>query len=122
MSLAQHVAHFAAEHRALTERLDELDELAAVLPTMEAELEALKSSVAEKEQAIAQMRAAGNDTFADMLTGMDVTPGQGIDFSALHRVLLIMVALPKHCLFSLCQLVVTMNEQGQMRGLPEPQT
>ena len=33
-------------------------------------------------------RAAGNDTFADMLAAMSITPGQGIDFAALGRTLL----------------------------------
>ncbi len=46
-----------------------------------------------KEQAIDQLRADGQDTFADMLGGMDVTPGQGVDFSALRWVLLGVLAL-----------------------------
>ncbi|WPF66623.1 MULTISPECIES: ABC transporter ATP-binding protein [unclassified Corynebacterium] len=36
-----------------------------------------------KDQIITGLRAEGNDTFADMLTRMDVTPGAGIDFSRL---------------------------------------
>ncbi|MGP9695475.1 ABC transporter ATP-binding protein [Brachybacterium sp. AOP25-B2-12] len=46
-----------------------------------------------KEQVIGGMRASGQDRLADMLTGMDVTPGQGIDFPALHEVLLLVVGL-----------------------------
>jgi ATP-binding cassette subfamily B protein len=42
-----------------------------------------------KDQAVAALRATGNDTQADMLESMDVTPGQGIDFDELHRVLLL---------------------------------
>lgn len=40
------------------------------------------------EQAIEAARASGNDNFADLLSGMDVIPGQGIDFGALGTVLL----------------------------------
>ncbi|TDC59521.1 ABC transporter ATP-binding protein [Micromonospora sp. KC207] len=45
------------------------------------------------EQAVAAARAAGNDSFADMLARMDVMPGVGIDFTALGRVLLFVLAL-----------------------------
>jgi ATP-binding cassette subfamily B protein len=41
-----------------------------------------------KAEAIEGLRADGQDTFADMLTGMDVVPGQGVDFEALRWVLL----------------------------------
>ncbi|NDL60863.1 ABC transporter ATP-binding protein [Phytoactinopolyspora mesophila] len=40
-----------------------------------------------REEAIDDLRADGQDTFADMLTGMDVVPGQGVDFEALRWVL-----------------------------------
>ncbi|NEE00767.1 ABC transporter ATP-binding protein [Phytoactinopolyspora halotolerans] len=46
-----------------------------------------------KQEAIEQARARGDDTFADMLGGMDVIPGQGIDFDALRWVLLGVLAL-----------------------------
>lgn len=46
-----------------------------------------------KDQVIAQLRAAGQTTFADMLAAMDVVPGQGMDYDAIGRVLLIVVAL-----------------------------
>ncbi|HEY9411804.1 MAG TPA: ABC transporter ATP-binding protein [Jiangellaceae bacterium] len=46
-----------------------------------------------KDEAIDGLRADGQGTFADMLTGMDVTPGQGIDFSALSWVLIGVLAL-----------------------------
>ncbi len=46
-----------------------------------------------KEQAVEGARASGNSTFADMLSAMDVVPGTGIDFTALARTLLIVLAL-----------------------------
>ncbi|UWP78730.1 ABC transporter ATP-binding protein [Dactylosporangium fulvum] len=42
-----------------------------------------------KEQAVANLRAQGNDRFADLLQALDnVVPGHGIDFARLQRVLL----------------------------------
>ncbi|MDR7085114.1 ATP-binding cassette subfamily B protein [Arthrobacter ginsengisoli] len=41
-----------------------------------------------EEQVIAQLRAAGEDQQADMLSAMTLTPGTGIDFAALATVLL----------------------------------
>ncbi|WP_300084125.1 ABC transporter ATP-binding protein [Propioniciclava sp.] len=38
------------------------------------------------ETVVAQLRAAGQNTFADMLSGMDVTPGQGVDWAAVAQV------------------------------------
>ncbi|MCK0438922.1 ABC transporter ATP-binding protein/permease [Gordonia alkaliphila] len=46
-----------------------------------------------KEQAVDGLRARGDNTFADMVSSMNLTPGQGIDFSAVGRVLLIVLAL-----------------------------
>ncbi len=40
---------------------------------------------ATKEQAIAALRAQGDNTFADLVQRLDVTPGVGIDFSLLER-------------------------------------
>ncbi|MEU6408380.1 ABC transporter ATP-binding protein [Microbispora sp. NPDC046933] len=40
-----------------------------------------------KEQAVQGLRASGHGDFADMLAGMDVVPGHGIDFGALATVL-----------------------------------
>jgi ATP-binding cassette, subfamily B, fatty acid transporter len=40
-----------------------------------------------KAQAIAAARARGNNTFADLLSGMNVVPGRGVDFSAVARTL-----------------------------------
>ena len=40
-----------------------------------------------KAQAVADARARGDNTFADMVSGMNVTPGLGIDFSAVGRTL-----------------------------------
>ncbi|MEU6877170.1 ABC transporter ATP-binding protein [Streptomyces sp. NPDC046712] len=41
-----------------------------------------------KAQQIEQLRAAGDGGMADMLSGVDFTPGQGIDFTAVGEVLL----------------------------------
>ncbi|NEW34833.1 ABC transporter ATP-binding protein [Nocardia cyriacigeorgica] len=46
-----------------------------------------------KEQAIEGLRAQGDDTLADMLAGMDVVPGVGVDFDAVGRVLLLVLVL-----------------------------
>ena len=46
-----------------------------------------------KDQVVQGLRASGNDTFADMLSAMNVVPGQGIDFTALARTLMIVLAL-----------------------------
>ncbi|MER7457126.1 ABC transporter ATP-binding protein [Micromonospora sp. NPDC126480] len=45
------------------------------------------------EEAAAAARAAGNDSFADIITRMDVVPGAGIDQAALARVLLLALGL-----------------------------
>jgi len=42
-----------------------------------------------KDQAIAAARAKGQNSFADLLSGVNLVPGRGIDFHALGRVLLI---------------------------------
>ncbi|RZD82448.1 ABC transporter ATP-binding protein [Streptomyces albidoflavus] len=44
---------------------------------------------ATREQVLAGMREGGDDGVADMLSGMDFTPGQGIDFGAVGEVLLL---------------------------------
>ncbi|MGI5352278.1 ABC transporter ATP-binding protein [Streptomyces sp. CA-250714] len=46
-----------------------------------------------KQQALEELRQRGDDGAADMLSGMDFTPGQGIDFGAVGRVLLVVVAV-----------------------------
>ena len=38
-----------------------------------------------KAQAVAALRAQGDDRVADMLAAIDFTPGQGIDFGAVGR-------------------------------------
>jgi ATP-binding cassette subfamily B protein len=42
---------------------------------------------ASKDQVVEGLRAQGQDTFADMLAGMDVTPGEGVDFGAVGGIL-----------------------------------
>ncbi|MBY8856004.1 ABC transporter ATP-binding protein/permease [Nocardia sp. CA2R105] len=46
-----------------------------------------------KDQAIAGLREHGQSRMADMLAGMDVVPGVGVDFGAVGRVLLVVLAL-----------------------------
>lgn len=46
-----------------------------------------------KEQAIDAARARGDGAFADLLSGMNVVPGQGVDFGAVGRTLLLALAL-----------------------------
>jgi ATP-binding cassette subfamily B protein len=40
-----------------------------------------------KDQAVAAARARGNNAFADLLSGMNVVPGQGVNFGAVARTL-----------------------------------
>ena len=56
-----------------------------------------------KDQAIQTLRARGDNRIADMLTSVDLIPGQGIDFNAVGRVL--MLALAVYLAASLFQLV-----------------
>ncbi|ORM38029.1 ABC transporter ATP-binding protein [Williamsia sp. 1135] len=46
-----------------------------------------------KDQAVASLRQQGDNTFADMVSSMDVTPGVGIDFNEVGRVLIFVLAL-----------------------------
>ncbi|HLV11734.1 MAG TPA: ABC transporter ATP-binding protein [Trueperaceae bacterium] len=46
-----------------------------------------------KEEAVAGARAAGREQVAQMLSGMEFTPGVGVDFEAVARVLLLAVAI-----------------------------
>ena len=46
-----------------------------------------------QEQVIEQLRASGDDQRADLISGMTLTPGQGIDFDALRVVLGIVLLL-----------------------------
>ncbi|KUI43142.1 ABC transporter ATP-binding protein [Mycobacterium sp. IS-1590] len=46
-----------------------------------------------KEQAIDAARARGDGTFADLLSGMNVVPGRGVDFEAVGRTLLLALGL-----------------------------
>jgi ATP-binding cassette subfamily B protein len=48
---------------------------------------------ATREQVIEGARASGNDTMADLLSGIDFVPGQGIDFEAVARVLWLVLGL-----------------------------
>jgi len=48
---------------------------------------------ATKEQAVEAFRERGDSRLADMLSGMDVVPGHGVDFSALGAVLMIVLAV-----------------------------
>src|SRR6185503_8911776 len=46
-----------------------------------------------KAEAVAGLRARGEDKLADMLAGMDVVPGRGVDFTAVGHVLMIVLAV-----------------------------
>jgi len=46
-----------------------------------------------KQEAIEAARARGQNSFADLISGMNLVPGHGIDFGALGRVLLTVVGL-----------------------------
>ncbi|MEO6794626.1 MAG: ABC transporter ATP-binding protein [Mycobacterium sp.] len=46
-----------------------------------------------KQQAVEMARAAGQGTYADMLSGMDVVPGAGIDFGAVAHILMLAIGL-----------------------------
>ncbi|GAA4422695.1 ABC transporter ATP-binding protein [Georgenia halophila] len=48
---------------------------------------------ATKEQAVEGLRESGQGQVADMVSGMAVTPGEGIDFTALGRTLLTVLAV-----------------------------
>lgn len=48
---------------------------------------------ATKEQVIEQLRAQGNTSQADMLSSMNLTPGSGIDFAELSRILIIVLVI-----------------------------
>jgi len=53
-----------------------------------------------KDQVVAALRAKGDNGQADLISGMNVVPGQGIDFGRLAHVLLIVLGL--YVLASLC--------------------
>ena len=46
-----------------------------------------------QDQVIAQARAAGQNQLADMLSGLHLTPGVGIDFGALGGILLVLIGV-----------------------------
>lgn len=46
-----------------------------------------------KDEAVAAARANGDDSYADLLSGMDVTPGVGVDFGAVGEILLVVIAI-----------------------------
>src|SRR5271166_69699 len=46
-----------------------------------------------KAQAVAAARARGDNAFADLLSGMKVVPGQGVDFAAVGRTLTLALIL-----------------------------
>ena len=50
-------------------------------------------SGASKEQVVAELRAEGNDQFADMIERLAVIPGLGIDFTQLAQLLLLALVL-----------------------------
>ncbi|MDQ1538170.1 MAG: ATP-binding cassette, subfamily multidrug efflux pump, partial [Actinomycetota bacterium] len=74
-----------------------------------------------KAQAIAALRAAGQDRMAEMASGMDLVPGRGVDFGAVSRVLLgVLVLYVASSLLTWCQgrvtTVVVQRTVYQMRA------
>ena len=63
---------------------------------------------ADPADVIAQLRADGQDQFADMLSGMTLTPGEGIDFAALYQTLGLAVGL-----FAIAALLMWLQEIGR---------
>ena len=63
-----------------------------------------RAVIVSKAAAIAQLRASGQTRMADMVSGMDLVPGRGIDFTALGHVLgLIMLLYAGASLFAWMQ-------------------
>ncbi len=48
---------------------------------------------ATQQQVVAGLRAAGHSTQADMLSGMTLHPGEGVDFGAIGRTLLLLIGV-----------------------------
>jgi len=46
-----------------------------------------------QQQAVERLRAAGDDSRADMLAAMDLVPGQGVDFDAVRTVLVVVLVV-----------------------------
>lgn len=46
-----------------------------------------------KEEIVTQLRSSGQDRFADLIQASDIIPGQGINFQAVGRVILLVIAL-----------------------------
>ncbi len=46
-----------------------------------------------KAEAVRALRAGGDTKFADLVSGMDVVPGQGVDFDAVGQVLLLILGI-----------------------------
>ncbi|MBN1320833.1 MAG: ABC transporter ATP-binding protein [Thermoleophilia bacterium] len=57
------------------------------------QINAVAGDVWTKEQVVAQLDASGETDRAQMLAEMDLRPGRGVDFAAVNRVLLIVVAI-----------------------------
>lgn len=74
-----------------------------------------------KAQVVDHVRAEGNGTLADMLASMDLVPGQGVDFDALGRVLLVALGVyVAASLFSLMQFrIITTVVQRAVYALRE---
>ena len=46
-----------------------------------------------QEQAVERLRASGDDNVAEMVSAMDLVPGQGVDFDAVARVLVLVLVI-----------------------------
>lgn len=48
---------------------------------------------ATKDEVVAQAEARGDEQYADFLSGLDIVPGQGVDFGAVGQVLMLTLAI-----------------------------
>jgi ATP-binding cassette subfamily B multidrug efflux pump len=67
---------------------------------------------ATREQILERMRAEGDGKVADMLSGMHFTPGQGIDFGAVARVLAVVLVI-----YALAGLMMLLSGRLSVRAI-----
>ncbi|GGO53040.1 multidrug ABC transporter ATP-binding protein [Streptomyces daqingensis] len=67
---------------------------------------------ATREQVLERMRAEGDGKVADMLSGMHFTPGQGIDFGAVARVLAVVLVI-----YALAGLMMLLSGRLSVRAI-----
>ena len=70
-----------------------------------------------KEQIIAMLKAAGRDQMAEMVAGMNIVPGAGVDFAAIARVLITLVVI---YIGILLQLAAALHHGGHLPANVRP--